>query len=164
MVTSQKREQPWELKQIQPVAAAQMNKTPASVGSCLWCFATNRQRLGSLWTAMAGLMWTHCSRESAALDAELTKRSWIELSTLMPNFIDSILREGIVSKQRLYVHLSTDVDTATKVGSRHGDPVVLVVDAARMLTDGHKFWLSENGVWQCETVPVGYFHTFQPSA
>ena len=36
----------------------------------------------------------------------------------------SIDEQGLIPKSRLYVHLSTDIDTAIKVGSRHGKPVV----------------------------------------
>lgn len=32
------------------------------------------------------------------------------------------------------------------MGKRHGNPVVLVIDAKRMAEDGHKFYLSRNGV------------------
>lgn len=35
-------------------------------------------------------------------------------------------------------------------------PVVLVVDAARMDWDGHKFFVSDNGVWLTDTVPSTY--------
>lgn len=48
---------------------------------------------------------------------------------------------------RLYVHLSSDYETAVKVGKRHGKPVVLRVDAEKMAEDGAIFYLSENGVW-----------------
>ncbi len=35
----------------------------------------------------------------------------------------SIDEQGLIPKSRLYVHLSKDIDTAKKVGSRHGEPV-----------------------------------------
>ena len=35
-------------------------------------------------------------------------------------FIKSILQTGLKPMNRLYVHLSKDINTATKVGSRHG--------------------------------------------
>ncbi len=57
---------------------------------------------------------------------------------------------------RLYVHLSKDYDAAVKVGSRHGKPVVLRVDAARMQKDGFQFYLSQNGVWLTKRVPRRY--------
>lgn len=61
-------------------------------------------------------------------------------------FLDSILEHGIKKGNRLYVHLSETRETAINVGKRHGKPVVLVIDAKRMAEDGHKFFLSRNGV------------------
>ena len=71
-------------------------------------------------------------------------------------FEDSIHREGIKPGSRLYVHLSWDIDTATKVGSRHGKPVVLTVDAGKMHRDGYEFFLSNNNVWLTKSVPSQY--------
>lgn len=72
-------------------------------------------------------------------------------------YIKSIRENGIIKKTRNFVHLSKDVETATAVGSRHGAPIVLIVDAKRMYADGYKFFISANGVWQTESVPLGYF-------
>lgn len=70
--------------------------------------------------------------------------------------LDSIMRQGIKSMNRLYVHLSKDFETAIKVGSRHGKCVILIVDTKRMYEDGIKFYLSENGVWLTEYVDSKY--------
>ncbi len=59
-------------------------------------------------------------------------------------------------KSRLYVHLSSDVDTAIKVGSRHGKLVIYVVDCKSMVKDGFIFYLSANKVWLTKCVPVQY--------
>lgn len=72
-------------------------------------------------------------------------------------FLPSIQREGIRKMERQYVHLSADFQTALAVGRRHGSPVVLTVDAAAMARDGVTFYLSANGVWQCEYVSPKYF-------
>ena len=72
------------------------------------------------------------------------------------NFIDSIKQSGLISKSRLYVHLSKDLDTATKVGSRHGNVVVLKINEKQMHIDGYKFYLSENRVLLSDTVPIKY--------
>jgi len=71
-------------------------------------------------------------------------------------FLDAIRAEGLRSQSRQHVHLSPDEETATKVGQRHGKPVILVVLAGAMHSDGHLFYRSDNGVWLTETVPVGY--------
>ena len=71
-------------------------------------------------------------------------------------FIASIMKQGILKGKRLYVHLSTTIEAATKVGARHGDSVVLAIDAKRMSEDGNKFFLSRNGVWLTEFVDAQY--------
>jgi putative RNA 2'-phosphotransferase len=70
--------------------------------------------------------------------------------------LDSILASGLKPGSRRHVHLSLDEDTATKVGSRHGRPVVLKVDAAAMHRDGYAFLRADNGVWLIDAVPVAY--------
>lgn len=72
-------------------------------------------------------------------------------------FLTSIHREGIRKMSRQYVHLSGDFETAMAVGQRHGNPVVITVDAAAMARDGVTFYRSENGVWLCEHVAPRYF-------
>ncbi len=68
----------------------------------------------------------------------------------------SIDVQGLIPKSRLYVHLSPDYDTAVKVGSRHGKPVVYTVAAGEMQKNGYVFYLSVNGVWLTKSVPVDY--------
>ena len=72
-------------------------------------------------------------------------------------FLESIMKEGLVPKSRLYVHLSKDVETAEIVGKRHGKPAVLKIETGKMAVDGFKFYLSENGVWLTKVVPPKYF-------
>ena len=69
---------------------------------------------------------------------------------------ESIDKQGLIPKSRLYVHLSGDADTARKVGQRHGKPVIYTVDAAAMHADGYTFYRSVNGVWLTKEVPVRY--------
>ena len=69
---------------------------------------------------------------------------------------ESIDKQGLIPKSRLYVHLSGDVDTARKVGQRHGKPVIYTVDAAAMHADGYTFYRSVNGVWLTKEVPARY--------
>ncbi|MDX1946043.1 MAG: RNA 2'-phosphotransferase [Pirellulaceae bacterium] len=68
-------------------------------------------------------------------------------------FLDSILATGLHAGNRQQVHLSRDQETAVKVGSRHGRPVVLVVRARDMHRAGHAFYLSKNSVWLTDRVP-----------
>ena len=69
-------------------------------------------------------------------------------------YVASIEAQGLISKSRLYVHLSADTDTARKVGARHGRPVVYVVSAGEMARDGYAFYQSVNGVWLTRAVPA----------
>lgn len=71
-------------------------------------------------------------------------------------FKKSIMAEGLKPMSRLYVHLSKDIETANKVGKRHGNPIVLKVCSGQMSQDGIKFYLSENGVWLTGNVDVKY--------
>ena len=71
-------------------------------------------------------------------------------------FLDSIRNQGIRKMNRQYVHLSADHKTAVKVGGRHGVPVVLRIDAAKMSEAGMVFYCAENGVWLTDFVPWEY--------
>lgn len=71
-------------------------------------------------------------------------------------YVESIDKEGLIPKSRLYVHLSKDFETAKAVGQRHGKPVVYRVLSADMQKDGYIFYLSKNGVWLTKKVPVQY--------
>jgi putative RNA 2'-phosphotransferase len=71
-------------------------------------------------------------------------------------FLKSILASGLRAGARHHVHLSADVQTATRVGARRGFPAVLAVDAARMRADGIAFYQSDNGVWLTGDVKPTY--------
>jgi putative RNA 2'-phosphotransferase len=79
-------------------------------------------------------------------------------------FLDSIRVEGLTKRERHHVHLSADMETAHKVGQRHGKPAVLIVNAQAMQAAGHSFYLSENGVWLTDQVPAEFieFSTKSP--
>jgi putative RNA 2'-phosphotransferase len=71
-------------------------------------------------------------------------------------FLESILRQGLIRGSRQHVHLSPDRATALRVGRRHGKPVVLSIAAQAMQASGFVFFLSANGVWLTEYVPVKF--------
>ena len=70
--------------------------------------------------------------------------------------LPAVLAEGLRPGRRHAVHLSADVATARRVGSRRGPPVVLRVDGAGMHADGAVFTRSANGVWLVAAVPPRY--------
>jgi putative RNA 2'-phosphotransferase len=67
--------------------------------------------------------------------------------------LPSIRAEGLRPMNRHDVHLSSDVDTARRVGARRGKPIVLTVQAKAMHGEGYEFRISENGVWLVREVP-----------
>jgi putative RNA 2'-phosphotransferase len=71
-------------------------------------------------------------------------------------FLESIFTTGLTKQQRQHVHLSELVTTAKAVGSRHGKPVILTINAKAMTVAGFSFYLSDNGVWLVDSVPVEY--------
>lgn len=68
-------------------------------------------------------------------------------------FIASIKESGLQKMSRQHVHLSLDRETAKKVGSRRGKPIILSIRAKAMENKGYTFYLSENGVWLTDNVP-----------
>lgn len=68
----------------------------------------------------------------------------------------SIRTEGIRKMGRHHVHLSADPETALRVARRRPRPAVLRVRAGEMAAAGHRFYLSDNGVWLTDTVPPKY--------
>ena len=95
---------------------------------------------------------------SIPVDVELERRTPPDMlwHGTGEKYVTYIERQGLLPKSRLYVHLSADYDTAIKVGSRHGRPVVYEVNAGAMAADGYDFYLSANGVWLTKRVPVRY--------
>jgi putative RNA 2'-phosphotransferase len=75
-------------------------------------------------------------------------------------FVNSILSEGLKPQERQQVHLSVDEASARRVGQRHGEPIVLVIEALRMHADGFKFYLADNGVWLTNQVPPEFLTPF----
>ncbi|MGK5055717.1 RNA 2'-phosphotransferase [Janthinobacterium sp. LB2P49] len=71
-------------------------------------------------------------------------------------FVEAIRAGGLLPGSRNHVHLSSTHETAVAVGARHGKPVVLTVDAAAMQAQGHMFYVSDNGVWLADAVPMGF--------
>ena len=71
-------------------------------------------------------------------------------------YVNSIKRQGLIPKKRNYVHLSPDQQTATRVGRRHGKPIILAIRAGKMYECGFQFFYSAHGVWLTQRVPVEY--------
>ena len=70
--------------------------------------------------------------------------------------VQNILKTGLEKRSRQHVHLSSEIETAVRVGQRHGKPFVFKVLARQMHEDGFLFFISDNGVWLTEKVPADY--------
>jgi putative RNA 2'-phosphotransferase len=70
--------------------------------------------------------------------------------------VQSIIETGLEKRSRQHVHLSSDIETALKVGQRHGKPFVFKVLAEQMYNDNFQFFISDNGVWLIDNVPTKY--------
>ncbi|QDU75653.1 RNA 2'-phosphotransferase [Bremerella volcania] len=75
-------------------------------------------------------------------------------------FLHSIFEKGLIKGNRHHVHLSIDRETMIAVGSRHGKPVVLEVNAKQMVNDGSQFYVTGNHVWLTDHVPPQYLREF----
>lgn len=71
-------------------------------------------------------------------------------------FLNGIFLNGLQKKSRHHVHLSADLETATKVGQRHGKLVVLRINSLQMNDQGMDFFVTENGVWLTDHVPAEF--------
>lgn len=70
--------------------------------------------------------------------------------------LDAIFEHGVQKMSRRHVHLSQDKETAIKVGSRHGKPVILTILSELMYQYGNLFYQSDNGVWLTDFIAVKY--------
>lgn len=99
-------------------------------------------------------------------DFEKTKPPDILYHGTIRKFLPGIREIGLTKQCRHHVHLSEDFTTAKKVGNRRCKPrgngktintsVVLVIDSKQMYNDGIDFFVSENGVWLVDNVPIKY--------
>lgn len=92
---------------------------------------------------------------SAAVEIEFETRIPPEIlyhGTAEKN-VGLIFETGLQKMNRHHVHLSDNLETARKVGSRHGKPVIFEVDTRTMLENSFKFYVSANGVWLVDNVP-----------
>jgi putative RNA 2'-phosphotransferase len=71
----------------------------------------------------------------------------------------SIREKGLLKMNRQYVHLSDNKKTAENVGKRYSKdkkPLILEIHAKLMEFEGHKIYISENGVYLTDNVAPLY--------
>ena len=72
-------------------------------------------------------------------------------------FVESILKTGLSPRERQYVYLSPDVQTAAVVGRRRDEsPAILTVAAGRAWRDGHRYYKADDTIWLADAVPPEY--------
>lgn len=71
-------------------------------------------------------------------------------------FMKLIRENGLQKMSRQHVHLSQNVETAIKVGSRRGVPIILTIQSGKMFREGYEFFKSKNGVWLTNSVPATF--------
>lgn len=99
---------------------------------------------------------------SIPVDLELTsvKPPVVLYHGTATRFLDSILSGGLTKQKRTHVHLTKDIEVAKSVGSKHGEPVVLIVDSYGMYGGDYDFYLTENNVWLTDRVPKEYLKVY----
>ncbi len=138
------------------LAASERAGFPISYDELIECVETNDKKrfafddTGDLIRANQG--------HSVEVDLQLEARQPPEVlyHGTVERFLPSILTDGLNKGKRHHVHLSSDLETARKVGARRGKPVLLRVHAGAMHRAGIPFFVSANGVWLTDTVPVRY--------
>jgi len=71
-------------------------------------------------------------------------------------FLAAIRIKGLQPMRRHHVHLSPDVETARRVGSRRGKATILSIRAGELDAAGQAFFLTSNGVWLTDRVAAAY--------
>lgn len=74
-----------------------------------------------------------------------------------PEVIAAIRADGLRPMGRQYVHLSTDIDTAQRVGQRKVKaPVILLISARRASEEGIAFYHGNDRVWLADAIPAAF--------
>ncbi|QDV36941.1 RNA 2'-phosphotransferase [Tautonia plasticadhaerens] len=138
------------------LAAAQEHGFPIAYDELVEVMETNDKRRFSF--DGSGELIRANQGHSVEVDLHLEEREPPEVlyHGTVERFLPAIMEEGLVRGNRHHVHLSRDVETARRVGARRGKPIILEVAAGRMHRDGHRFFVSANGVWLTDAVPPGY--------
>lgn len=138
------------------LAAAENNGFPIAYDELVDCVETSDKQRFSF--DVSGELIRANQGHSVEVDLQLEEREPPETlyHGTVERFLPSILENGLIRGHRHHVHLSTDEETARKVGARRGKPIILAIDSARMRRDGHKFYLSANRVWLADSVSPQY--------
>ncbi len=66
---------------------------------------------------------------------------------------ETIEQKGLLPQSRLFVHLTTEIDTAITVGKRHGVPLLYAVDCKSLIKKGQLFYKATDSLWLTKAIP-----------
>lgn len=79
------------------------------------------------------------------------------------NTIESIKRNGLETRNRQYVHLTTNINNASRVANRHAKDIkILVVNASKAYNNGIIFYQPEDEHYLCKHIPPQYIDFEKP--
>ncbi|WP_321386626.1 RNA 2'-phosphotransferase [uncultured Enterococcus sp.] len=129
------------------------------------------EQVHSLLTRSDKTRWEITNRKIRAVYGHSTKQKIQKESVLPPEylyhgtahrFLTSILSQGLIPKDRQYVHLSQDTKTAMIVGKRRdASPVILRVSAQRAATAGVQFYQELEGIWLSDAIAADYLEVIE---
>ena len=96
----------------------------------------------------------HLSRVSnlamAIADSE-NFTQWEKDMTLVAVYLHDTIDDKVISNRE------QAIETATQVGKRHGKPVIIKIDCNKAISNGVKFYLSENDVYLSDNLSADTF-------
>ncbi len=75
--------------------------------------------------------------------------------------LSGIIKKGLISGQRQYVHLSESKEMALEVGKRHGKPFLIEINTKELIENGWEFFKTQQNVWLTSNIPAKYLE-FNP--
>jgi putative RNA 2'-phosphotransferase len=99
---------------------------------------------------------THGHSIEVILDEKAVKPPVLLYHGTSMNKIQAIIENGLLVMQRQFVHLSSDIETAVTVGKRHGQPILIEIDAKWLDEDGCVFYQTSDNVWLTANIPAKY--------
>ena len=75
--------------------------------------------------------------------------------------VTNILKYGLLTMQRQFVHCSANIETAIEVGKRHGKPIVVEVDTESYNKNNARFFQTSDNVWLTSEIS-NEFLSFKP--
>lgn len=96
-----------------------------------------------------------------SVDMKLVKNIDILYHGTSTDISSTILKKGLKPMSRTHVHMSKDIETATKVGQRKSSKVIILqIDSKFMIKDGVDLWVSQNGVYLTKWVDPKYISVY----